>query len=261
MVYTDEHGYERWRLLTGDERRGQNRWEELLEYTDAFEFWKKERGAHSKIIESCKYEDIKKYGIYYRVFTHPEFSHSYKQLNLYDMAYIGLRKKGLAAYEGWKKVAFAIEEGLRKSPILQMHYSLVWVDPSIKAEEAMACIALRSLETQVAFEKTVKSPLKRLVQRIENNEVYTPKHANYRAQRCKDEFERLHYTQLIVYITCTDDLAWARLKGRVPAYEIVVVEEYAERRMLKLAVPRLGPEEEAHGQLRWKYDGNRLCEE
>jgi hypothetical protein len=122
----------------------------------------------------------------------------------------------------------------------------------------MACIALRGLETFIERIEPVYSPLKRLVSKIENDEERRPIRANFNAQRCKDEFEKLPYTQLTIYITCTDDQALARLKERVPAYEVVVVEEYAGRRTLKLAVPRLGLGEEVPGPLRWRYDGVRL---
>jgi hypothetical protein len=55
---------------------------------------------------------------------------------------------------------------------------------------------------------------------------------------------RMSSRSFLTHITCTDDQALARLKERVPAYEVIIVEEYGGRRTLKLAVPRLGLKEE-----------------
>jgi hypothetical protein len=261
MVYTDEHGYERWRRLSYEERVGQNRWEELLEYTDAFEYWYRIR------VEICNsvYIDCKERGVYYRKFK--EGIISYIESEKSKNPDIKLRLNQMAPFSNPGRlnrkgkrynVAFAVEEGLVADSNVNPSLCLVQIDPSIKAEEAMACIAAQSLETYIDGIGPVDSPLKRLVHRIENGVERKPLCANFNAQRCKDEFEKLPYTQLTIYITCTDDQALARLKERVPAYEVVVVEEYGGRRVLKLAVPRLGLGEEVPGPLRWRYDGVRL---
>lgn len=264
MVYTDEQGYERWRRLTGDERRGQNRWEELLEYTDAFEYWYR---IHVEVVKA-EYIDCKRNGVYYRKFKKGiiNYIESEKSKNpdihipLVKMAQFSdpelLNRKG-----GSYNVSFAVEKGLAVKYNVSPSFRLVQIDPSIKAEEAMACIAAQSLDTPIDVIEPVYSPLKRLVHRIENDVERKPLRANFNVQRCKDEFERWHYTQLTVYITCTDDQALARLKERVPAYEVIIEREYEGRRMLKLVVPRLGLEEEVPGPLRWGYDGVRLYEE
>lgn len=264
MVYIDENGYERWRLLSHEERVGQNRWEELLEYTDAFEYWHRIRAEYSNIDE-VRYTDIKEDGIYFRVFQHAkiDWRKSKKSTNpsihipLENMAPIGSLRI-LSRKENKYKIAFAVEKGLKVGSIVCPYPCLVQIDPSIKAEEAMACIAARSLETFIERIEPVCSPLKRLVFRIENDVERKPLRANFNVQRCKDAFERRHYTQLTVYITCTDDQALVRLKERIPAYEVVIEREYEGRRVLKLVVPRFGREEEALGSLRCKYDGVRL---
>lgn len=264
MVYTDEQGYERWRRLSYEERVGQNRWEEVLEYTDAFEYWHRIRVVHTHL-NKVEYIDIKVEGVYYRKFIFGYIDrHASKQsknpnirMALGEMAHFSA--PGLLSKKGMRfNTAFAIEKGLVLRSKANPYLSLTQIDPRIKAEEAMACIAAQSLDTPIDVIEPVYSPLKRLVHRIENDVERKPLRANFNVQRCKDEFERRHYTQLTVYITCTDDQALARLKERVPAYEVIIEREYEGRRMLKLVVPRLGLEEEVPGPLRWEYDGVRL---
>lgn len=263
MVYTDENGYKRWRRLAYEERVGQNRWEELLEYTDAFMHYHRIRGVESSIYTEL-YTDIKENRVYFRVFRKRLPLKWVKSKNpgintpLTKMAPIcgKLRKDDTE-----NKIAFAVDIGLKPYGSWGKFYNLIQIDPSIKAEEAMACIAARGLEMEIEWIDPVYSPLKRLVHRIENDEERRPIRTNFNAQRCKDELEKFPYTQLTIYITCMDDLALVILKERIPAYEVVIVREYAGRRMLELAVPRLGLEEEIPGPLRWKYDGVRLYPE